>query len=76
MTEMIERVARAIADAFMEDYSEAPNLYDEMAEAAIAAMREPTEAMIEAGRWPAEDDGPAACWQAMIGAALTPTKQD
>lgn len=33
---------------------------------------EPTEAMIEAGRWPAEDDGPLACYRAMIQAAQVP----
>lgn len=43
--EMIERVARAIADANMEDYDELKELHDALARAAIAAMREPTEAM-------------------------------
>lgn len=46
--EMVERVARAIADAFMEDYEEATNLYDAMAEAAILAMAQPTKAMTKA----------------------------
>lgn len=47
--EMIKRVARAIADANMEDYDELKELHDALARAAIAAMREPTEAMIEVG---------------------------
>lgn len=42
----------------------------QQARAAIRAMREPTEKMVEAGEWPAEDDGALACWQAMIDAAL------
>lgn len=38
--------------------------------AVLLAIRDPSEAMVEEGRWPAEDDGPVACWQAMIDAAL------
>jgi hypothetical protein len=47
------RIARAIAEANMEDFEDAPNLHLAMADAALAAMREPTEAMVEAARDPA-----------------------
>ena len=46
---MIERVARAIAEANMEDFDETPFLHEAMAIAAIEAMGEPTDEMIEAG---------------------------
>lgn len=36
----------------------------------LEAMREPSAEMANEGRWPAEDDGPVACWKAMIAAAL------
>lgn len=50
MNEMIERVARAIADADMEDYMEFAHRYDAAARAAIEAMREPSEKMVLAGK--------------------------
>ncbi|MBS7542562.1 hypothetical protein [Ancylobacter oerskovii] len=37
---MIERVARAIAGANMEDFDETPNLHMELARAAVEALRE------------------------------------
>lgn len=48
MSEMIERVARAMRDA---DYRHGVlwEEYKPLARAAIKAMREPTEAMVEAG---------------------------
>jgi hypothetical protein len=65
VTTMIERAARAIADA--QDVSEPFDNYEEMARAAIAAMREPTEAMLEAS----PVSGPVSIiWQNMIDAAL------
>lgn len=82
MSEIIERAARAMHDynclavpslgawdTLPEDYREQ---YLGRARAAIAAMREPTEAMADAGRWDAEDDGPFPCWRAMIDEALKP----
>lgn len=40
------------------------------ARAAIAEvfdwLANPSDAAIEDGRWPAEDDGPHACWTAML----------
>lgn len=44
--------------------------YAECARAAIAAMREPTEAMLEAGGDPYLDVPVSAIWRAMIDAAL------
>ena len=46
MTDMIERVAKAINDAMLQRGDYKP---DELARAAIAAMREPTSAMYMAG---------------------------
>lgn len=73
--EMVKRVAGAISAAQHLD----DGLWMEYVGAAITAidvMREPTLAMADAGRWPGEDDGPVACWRAMIDAALaSPTKE-
>jgi len=85
MSEMVERVARAMADdavAFGREHGCGPaqplhwSLYERQARAAIEAMREPTREMVAACD--------AACWQpdnerlaigpvyrAMIDAALT-----
>ena len=74
MTTMIERVARAICDATGEfSWDEEDEItrseFRNEAIAAIEAMREPTEAMIEAGHWHSGSDaGP--CFTAMIDAAL------
>jgi hypothetical protein len=84
---MIERVALAISasvpnDTFAKDVGMSE--LSAMARAAIAAMREPTEAMISAGDqrlsdcWSLEhgegfdEDPPMPVWQAMIDAALAP----
>lgn len=50
-SDMIERVARAIAEeaAMWGDEATRPEVRHALARAAIAAMREPTEAMVEAG---------------------------
>ena len=86
MSEMIEKVARAIAAedihlaaAFSGVGSVNAQHYErkiafQMARAAIEAMREPTEAMIDKGAV-AEGDGNLAVeaqniWQAMIDGAL------
>jgi len=70
MTDMIERVAKAINDAMIKHGDYKP---DELARAAIAAMREPTEEMYQGvcalnKRW--QDSNSAEIWQAMIDAAL------
>jgi hypothetical protein len=75
MSEMIGRVAEALAK------SRGVVIVDEVdyrqfaadARAAIAAMREPTEAMLQAGERQGDgyyNAGPWATWQAMIAAAL------
>src|SRR3990172_674046 len=80
MTTMIERVAEAMArsDGFeIHERGYRRDLYRRRARAAIQAMREPTDAMKEAGRpWECAD-GPDAqllaaedCWGWMIDAAL------
>lgn len=63
--EIIERVAKAIYENVGELYLMGDEEWKQAACAAIAAMREPTDAMIIAGRL---DD--AEQWQIMIDAAL------
>lgn len=80
MTDMIERVAKAINDAMLQHGDYKP---DELARAAIAAMREPTEAMYKSDYniemahshnhgfpWEWSNDVPTKIWQLMIDAAL------
>ena len=78
MTDMIERVARAIVgvtDQEWEDENEAwREFYRAIARAAIAAMREPSETMVDAA-WASWEDpegskGFVGAWQAMIDIAL------
>lgn len=65
MNEMIERVARAIqadhhscAPLRHAIFDGVPSYYEDMAQAAIAAMREPTEAMLNAARdWSLKSTG-------------------
>lgn len=69
---MIERVARAIAKGeYGENVDDVWHTCIDDARAAIEAMREPTEAMLDAG-YGAEPTGAAlvAPWEAMIDAAL------
>ena len=93
MSEMVERVAKAIRDHNMRQGGVEPasdmtpfeaQHYTAEARAAIAAMREPTEAMVLAGddaqtdiQGPDEGIQVAMCssvpWQAMIDAALSPS---
>lgn len=47
---MIEKVATALAEANQEDFEETRHLHLALARAAIKAMREPTEEMVNAGR--------------------------
>lgn len=81
MSEMVERVARAIALAQLDNDTRAvvdPNTwpvaesYCDMARAAIEAMREPTVQMCRDAAW--DDWGPdecRLCWRSMIDAALS-----
>ena len=82
MTEMVERVARASFDYWVETRPEKAGLTfednneDEIAFAmeharrCIAAMREPTQAMLTAGLLTSPDQQLTYCWEAMIDAAL------
>lgn len=64
---MIERVALAIMDANWRRETD----YNELAKAAIAAMREPTDEMVDRGQDARLDGGGYyAIWEAMIDAAL------
>lgn len=67
---MRERVARAIATVPHLAGQSANDWMLARADAALRELREPTEAMIEAGRWPAEDEGALAAWHAMIDTAI------
>lgn len=96
MTNMIERVARAIARANGDEFANAfkskdrwiakrgmsggrfrdvnePTQVDylDMAEAAIKAMREPTDEMVTAGFLLCDEEGTRIIWTDMIDAALT-----
>lgn len=76
MSEMVERVARAIALAGGTEFDKLPashgpgfgmrQMYLSMARAAIEAMREPTEAMIAAG----DEQSCQETYRRMIDAAL------
>ena len=63
---MIEQVARALLVADRSAIT--PDYYQRMARTAIEAMREPTEAMIDAA--PISDEEAAEIWPAMIDEAL------
>jgi len=65
MTDMIERVARALRVA--DESAIAPGYYQHMARAAIAAMREPTPEMLPAEMY---EKTYRHIWQKMISAAL------
>lgn len=73
MSEMVERVARALANE--EGYAYDPVPYNRRARAAIEAMREPTDAMVDAGGWLGGENGVGdssarVVWTGMIEAAL------
>jgi hypothetical protein len=74
MSEMIERVARALCSL---DWGSLPEgggpvfeIYFRQARAAIEAMREPTEGMVLAAIRADADDMPFAQWRAMIDEVL------
>ncbi len=70
MSEMIQRVARALAQ--LEGHENLPTLqsaYEQRARVAIEAMREPTDDMLDDGEWNAEH-GVGPTWRSMISAAL------
>lgn len=51
MSKMIERVGKAMADAVALNYDNNQAIFDFYAKAAIKAMREPTEDMVETSAW-------------------------
>ena len=71
-TGMLERLRKVVLSA---SYVDDIDLTDDEADAIVLAvvfeLREPSQAMVDAGRWPAEDEGPAACWKAMLDAAFS-----
>jgi hypothetical protein len=71
MSEMVERVAVALFSHYM---TALPDNATAIARIAIAAMREPTEAMIEAAKtnhWTCDGEtGMDGVWRDMIDAAL------
>lgn len=69
MTTMIERVARAIAKYQAGDEEDWRGFLPH-ARLAIAAMREPTEAMENAGYAVGYEEAPNSYYEAMIDAAL------
>ena len=74
VSEMVERVARAIIDksGIRPDFTpeEAMRATLPVARAAIEAMRAPSQAMHNAGFTVMRPDGPSAAWEAMIDEAL------
>lgn len=77
MSEIVKRVAEALKLKRAEKIAQPlSSLYEDMAKAAIEAMREPTEQMIDDGSWveaTGEIVGKYAakeCWHEMIDAAL------
>jgi hypothetical protein len=77
MSEMVERVAREMENIASLKFGVSlnPQLSAELARAAIAAMREPTQGMVQAGESYSLDItayGAAEVWQDMIDAALAP----
>lgn len=73
MTEMVQRVARALAR--LEGHEDLPTLqaaYEQRARVAIEAMREPTDAMKWGRAWDecAGGTAPVFVWKEMISAAL------
>jgi len=67
MSEMVERVARSIDEQMSLD----DNMPCDIARAAIAAMREPTQEMIDAYRATPHNSSPQDRYRAMIDAVIT-----
>ncbi len=70
MSEMIERVAKALVEAWPSWGTWGDEEARKGARAAIEAMREPTEAMVIAGGKQLDCAFERQCWRAMIDAAL------
>ncbi len=82
---MSEDMVRRVADAIAAASTIGTNDFEDLARAAIEAMRSPNETMVEAahaaepnpvlGGYGLEEGGPNTIWQAMIDAALSPKGQ-
>jgi hypothetical protein len=81
VSEMVERVKAAIEEAFLAQRVAAASWHPgagiippidvvEIARAVIAAMREPTEAMVDEGWYYAYEENALKTWQSMIDEAL------
>lgn len=71
MSEMVERVARALADCAMEPFDEiSREKFIGDARAVIKAMREPTPQMIEEAWAAALNEDAKGVWRDMIETAL------
>ena len=78
MTEMVDRVARAILSGY-EWESITPELqaeYRRMGRAAIEAMREPSKKMLHATYTGMPDRNMVDLWHALIDAALAPEQDE
>ena len=76
MTEMIERVAKAMSHKDMPGVPVGLQRYRAMARAAIEELREPSEEMYGDKIGEAmKDNDPTNIWQAMIDAALNDKKE-
>lgn len=70
MSEIIERVARAIENVNLLDYNLTKEEINSLAKAAIAAMREPTLFMTDSANGIVSTHECKEVWQTMIDAAL------
>jgi hypothetical protein len=72
MSEKIDEVARAIADNIQSALPDGTTVdYEYAARAAIAAMREPTEAMVKAGNKMTDwASGAGDAWEVMVDELL------
>ncbi len=73
MNEMIERVARAMADSVAMNYDHNSTIFQHYARAAIEAMREPSADVLKAMEpWSRSTGHHELVWKAGIDAALKP----
>ena len=70
LSEMVERVSKAIWDGLTKHGAGDLASIDEVARLAIAAMREPTQEMYAAADKVGIDMDPETYWQAMVDEAL------
>ena len=71
MSEMKERMKRAIAEVDDGAWNLAPGIEEKLAHAALQALMEPTEDMIGAGYIFANHEDTRGVWQTMLRQAIT-----